>query len=206
MKTNSASTYIDHKVLHALLGCAVGVAKSGDCASGAFGGVIGEIVAEELANTSLANNLLSPDAKKQANAKKTISTISQITSLFSASEAGLDFKTAQQTANLEAVTTLIQAGADVNVKDKYGKTPLHFAAQSSNNPKIVTILIKAGANVDARDQNGKTSLFFVRDNNITVILIQAGADVNTHDKYGLTPLFEIAFSDTNSNNSEIMLL
>ena len=98
MKTNSASTYIDHKVLHALLGCAVGVAKSGDCASGAFGGVIGEIVAEELANTSLANNLLSPDAKKQANAKKTISTISQITSLFSASEAGLDFKTAQQTA------------------------------------------------------------------------------------------------------------
>ena len=41
---------------------------------------------------------MSPDAKKRANAKKTISTISQITSLFSASEAGLDFKTAQQTA------------------------------------------------------------------------------------------------------------
>ena len=28
--------------------------------------------------------------------------------------------------------------------------------------------------------------------------------INTHDKYGLTPLFEIAFSDTNSNNSEII--
>ena len=41
---------------------------------------------------------MSPDAKKQANAKKTISTISQITSLFSASATGLDFKTAQQTA------------------------------------------------------------------------------------------------------------
>ena len=41
---------------------------------------------------------MSPDAKKRANAKKTISTISQITSLFSASAAGLDFKTAQQTA------------------------------------------------------------------------------------------------------------
>ena len=63
---------------------------------------------------------------------------------------------------LKLSTTLIVAGADVNVKDKYGKTPLHFAAQSSNNPKIVTILIKAGANVDARDQNGKTSLFFVQ--------------------------------------------
>ena len=60
--------------------------------------LVGEIVAEELANTSLGNNLVSPDAKKQANAKKTISTISQITSLFSASAAGLDFKTAQQTA------------------------------------------------------------------------------------------------------------
>ena len=32
---------------------------------------------------------MSPDAKKQANAKKTISTISQITSLFSASATGL---------------------------------------------------------------------------------------------------------------------
>ena len=81
--TNSINSYLTHKASHALLGCAVGVAKAGDCQSGAFGGVIGEIVAEELANTSLANNLLSPDAKKQANAKKTISTISQITSLFS---------------------------------------------------------------------------------------------------------------------------
>ena len=44
---------------------------------------------------------MSPDAKKQANAKKTISTISQITSLFSASAAGLDFKTAQQTAKTQ---------------------------------------------------------------------------------------------------------
>ena len=86
-----STAYWQHKGAHALLGCAVGAAKAGDCQSGAAGAVIGEIVAEELANTSLANNLLSPDAKKQANAKKTISTISQITSLFSASEAGLDF-------------------------------------------------------------------------------------------------------------------
>ena len=93
-----STAYWQHKGAHTLLGCAVGAAKAGDCQSGAAGAVIGEIVAEELANTSLANNLLSPDAKKQANAKKTISTISQITSLFSASEAGLDFKTAQQTA------------------------------------------------------------------------------------------------------------
>ena len=93
-----STAYWQHKGAHALLGCAVGAAKAGDCQSGAFGGVVGEIVAEELANTSLGNNLVSPDAKKRANAKKTISTISQITSLFSASAAGLDFKTAQQTA------------------------------------------------------------------------------------------------------------
>ena len=93
-----STAYWQHKGAHALLGCAVGAAKAGDWQSGAFGGVVGEIVAEELANTSLGNNLVSPDAKKRANAKKTISTISQITSLFSASEAGLDFKTAQQTA------------------------------------------------------------------------------------------------------------
>ena len=67
-----STAYWQHKGAHTLLGCAVGAAKAGDCQSGAAGAVIGEIVAEELANTSLANNLLSPDAKKQANAKKTM--------------------------------------------------------------------------------------------------------------------------------------
>ena len=104
----ASTAYWQHKGAHALLGCAVGSAKAGDCQSGAAGAVIGEIVAEELANTSLANNLLSPDAKKQANAKKTISTISQITSLFSASATGLDFKTAQQTAKNAAENNYLE--------------------------------------------------------------------------------------------------
>ena len=47
LKAGVGSTaYWQHKGAHALLGCAVGAAKAGDCASGAAGAVIGEIIAE----------------------------------------------------------------------------------------------------------------------------------------------------------------
>ena len=38
-KVVGSTAYWQHKGAHALLGCAVGAAKAGDCQSGAFGGV-----------------------------------------------------------------------------------------------------------------------------------------------------------------------
>ena len=48
-----STAYWQHKGAHALLGCAVGAAKAGDWQSGAFGGVVGEIIGEELANNTV---------------------------------------------------------------------------------------------------------------------------------------------------------
>ncbi|GHV26512.1 hypothetical protein FACS1894176_07410 [Bacteroidia bacterium] len=52
---------------------------------------------------------------------------------------------------------LIEAGADVNTKDKNGMTALDWAALNGST-EIVKELIKAGADANAKDKNGMTAL------------------------------------------------
>jgi len=58
-------------------------------------------------------------------------------------------------ANLKAVTTLVQNGADVNGIDKHLRTPLHRAAQFGH-ADAVRLLLSLGAQPDAIDENGWT--------------------------------------------------
>ena len=44
-------------------------------------------------------------------------------------------------------TSLLRGGADLDIKDKAGKTALHYAAEKGN-MEIVSLLIKAGADLD----------------------------------------------------------
>ena len=59
--------------------------------------------------------------------------------------------------NIEAVKQHLAAGADVNVKDARGMTPLHLAT-SNGQKEIVEPLIAAGADVNAKMNNGMTPL------------------------------------------------
>ena len=59
-------------------------------------------------------------------------------------------------ATLPDVTVLLEAGADLNARDRFGQPPLHTAARSSKIPGIVTALLEAGADLNVRDQSDKT--------------------------------------------------
>jgi ankyrin repeat protein len=93
---------------------------------------------------------------------------------------------------------LLARGADVNLKDKFGWTPLHFAAESAD-VNIIELLLDKGAEVNAKDDEaGFTALHHavrLGKRNVAELLITRGADVNVKDKQGHTPLYVAAGYD-----------
>lgn len=59
----------------------------------------------------------------------------------------------------DEVKALIKAGADVNAVDRYGYTPLLYAATVDfGDADVANILLQAGADPNVKDKNGKTAL------------------------------------------------
>ena len=66
--------------------------------------------------------------------------------------------------NPEVLKALLEAGADVNAKNKDGVTPLMPAAGSNPNPEVLKALLEAGADAKAKNNEGKTALDYARMN------------------------------------------
>jgi ankyrin repeat protein len=113
-------------------------------------------------------------------------------------ELNKDWDNADVSKNVDAskIKDLIERGADVNAKEEYGNTSLHWASLMDC-IEIVKLLIEKGADVNAEDIDGWTPLHMAADLNqmeTAKLLIELGADVDAKCNKGKTPL-DLAYSD-----------
>ena len=81
---------------------------------------------------------------------------------------------------------LIDAQADVNAVDSYGRTPLHFCARMGLTP-MAEKLVSMGAHVNARNQLGSSALHYAAMDGHTATcqkLLKLGADVGSINDAG----------------------
>jgi ankyrin repeat protein len=98
-------------------------------------------------------------------------------------------------ATRKVIKALIENGANVEVHNDNGETPLYWAACSffGEDPELVQFLINKGADVNRQDNYSKTPLHVVAmwgGLGIAQVLLNNGANVNAQDKVGDTPLDE----------------
>ena len=91
---------------------------------------------------------------------------------------------------------LLQRGANLEARDRFGNTALLLAARTSRY-KLVEELIEQGANINHQNLIGSTAILRAATANRTknvVILLEAGAEFNLRNNKGLTPLASAAFN------------
>jgi len=110
--------------------------------------------------------------------------------------------------HVEIAEFLLKQGANVNVKDKDGYTPLHNTADSflkgfprkgteADRNRIAALLLKYGARVNATINHGETPLHRAAlTNNVALVhlLLENGADPNIQQSQGMTPLHFALFA------------
>lgn len=111
--------------------------------------------------------------------------------------------------DLDGVARIIRASPDcIDVRNHFGRTPLHMAAESGQN-EMVKLLVSKGAEVDARSRSGYTPLALAAvnsHNDVVVSLLGSGADVEAVAKDGFTPLHKAVLQDRKNAQDLLAIL
>ena len=101
--------------------------------------------------------------------------------------------------DLEMVQILLDYKADVNARNHFNWTPIHFLSCGSRSriahlnipqlwPDVARLLLEHGADVNARMNGGKTPLHWAGTVEVVLVLLEHGAIVGAEDNGGRTPL------------------
>lgn len=90
------------------------------------------------------------------------------------------------------VDSLLSLGADPNLRDKFGHTPLYSTCNGAGDVTIARALIAAGADVDAQDYVKRCAPLHMAARrgrvDVSAVLLDGGANVEVRDIHGQTPL------------------
>lgn len=89
----------------------------------------------------------------------------------------------------QVIELIVQNGADVNARNRQGKTALMYNLQS---PEICSLLIRIGADLDIKDNRGKSLISeLIKGSSVEAItlFLENGLDINKRSKNGRTSLF-----------------
>lgn len=94
----------------------------------------------------------------------------------------------------ETIRLLVERGANINIKDKYGRTPLHLLALFKRG-EVVDLLLELGADINSKDEDGLTPLqSAVKEGSPGTLraLLKHNPDLEQKDRYGQS-LLDLAF-------------
>ncbi|TKJ36747.1 MAG: hypothetical protein CEE38_10610 [Planctomycetes bacterium B3_Pla] len=122
------------------------------------------------------------------------------------SQAKKDLNQAAVDGDLDRVKSLVSGGADVNVKNRMGMTPLVVAAMNSRTA-VCEFLVANGADLNAKDGRSQTALYLAvnkGNKELVELLVKKGADVNITTGRGENA-FSLAKKKRNADgNTEIV--
>jgi uncharacterized protein len=101
---------------------------------------------------------------------------------------------------INLATELLDHGASVDARDRFGARPLSHAARFGH-LQMVDLLLARDAPINARNLAGATALFFAAERGHTAIvqrLIERGADVNFVGRSGVSPVSAAAYVGNDS--------
>jgi ankyrin repeat protein len=124
--------------------------------------------------------------RKLQTAKPQISAIEISSALFSAADGNC----------IASATDLLDHGASVDARDRFGARPLSHAARFGH-LEMVDLLLARGAPIDARNLAGATALYFAAEGGHVPVadrLIGLGADVKLTGRSGISPVAAAAYA------------
>jgi ankyrin repeat protein len=110
---------------------------------------------------------------------------------------------------VEELLDLIRAGAQLDQKDEFGTTALHYAI-TYKNTDVINLLLAHGANVAVQDNDGSTPLHYACEHKLyevaAALLKKDPGLVSRSDKHGNQPLWTAVFNTRGDFDTVTLLL
>jgi uncharacterized protein len=161
-----------------------------------LGSIVIAVLSAESAACAADSERCQELGRRFETAKSQITAIEVSLTLFSAADGNC----------IALATELLDHGASVDARDRFGARPLSHAARFGH-LAMVDLLLGHGAPLNARNLSGATALFVAVEGDHTAVaqrLIERGADVNLAGRSGVTPVAAAAYRGNDTLVSDLL--